>query len=132
MRLWESEPDSLDWDHAGLRCAIRRHRRGLYLCGYVGIPTEHPLYGVAYNIETPQLGGQSPDCALSVHGGLTYSRGTLPDGGGSGLWWFGFDCAHVGDYAPGYDKDNGRSEYRDIAYVKRETERLAEQLADFV
>jgi len=59
------------------------------------------------------------------------------------VWWFGFDCAHAGDYIPGAQHylpthlrdtlgaPTGWStvvEYRDIAYVKRECESLARQL----
>jgi len=51
------------------------------------------------------------------------------------VWWFGFDCAHAGDFSPSYGKDLGREtgwgghvEYRDIAYVENECRSLASQL----
>lgn len=91
-----------------------------------------------------------PEAIARVHGGLTYSgpcsgaichvpkRGEPAD-----VWWFGFDCAHFMDLIPKMSKfreeyglppkihmDPRWTEiYRDIAYVRAETERLAEQLA---
>jgi hypothetical protein len=54
------------------------------------------------------------------------------------VWWFGFDCAHAGDFSPQYDEPRrlgaptgwgSRNEYRDIAYVEGECRSLAKQLA---
>ena len=51
------------------------------------------------------------------------------------IWWFGFDCAHVGDYSSmviqslGFKGYHSRKEiYRDINYVKQEIKSLALQL----
>lgn len=94
----------------------------------------------------------SPESMLRVHGGLTYS-GKVDDGG----WRYGFDTAHCGDYSPGMEAtmrqlhvtspnpysdpdatfdpitgikhEHGLDEvYRDMSYVKSETESLAKQL----
>lgn len=81
-----------DFEVLGYRCVIVGQRAG-HRCGYIGVPKEHKLYGLnysevhdAYNIE--------------VHWGLTYSEGSgnypVP---AEGLWWLGFDCAHVDDKA---------------------------------
>lgn len=93
----------------------------------------------------------SPEGQVSVHGGLTYSAGcqengpichTPAPGEPDNVWWFGFDCAHYMDLAPGlraqlrtlpglgHDPDEVHKEdvYRDLAYVEAEVERLAEQL----
>jgi hypothetical protein len=52
------------------------------------------------------------------------------------VWWLGFDCAHAWDLVPsmiafeiaaGFEVDR-HDVYRDLAYVQRETEALAEQL----
>lgn len=83
------------------------------------------------------------DCALRVHGGITWSE----DGDGKylpkGRWWFGFDCARSGDLSPGQDAYMKKvlgmrfsisipdTVYRDAAYVRAQCERLAEQLAHF-
>lgn len=47
---WLDEPDALDWvdDVSGYPCAIRRNTTGS-LCGYVGVPHEHPLHGKPFN-----------------------------------------------------------------------------------
>lgn len=44
-------------------------------------------------------------------------------------WWFGFDCAHLGDVSP-LDRWCDGGVYRDRAYVEREVAKLAAQLAD--
>jgi len=108
-------------------------------CGYVGIPKEHPLYGVDYSNKDP-----SPEFIFDVHGGLTYS------GGGnfpieSDLWWFGFDCAHYDDakdpsimseeyvlYTKHYMGDFAMDgSIKDTEYVKEECIQLAKQLAEY-
>lgn len=49
------------------------------------------------------------------------------------VWWFGFDCAHSGDYSPKYDHDRDRwrddSIYRDLPYVRKQVTNLAKQIA---
>jgi hypothetical protein len=115
-----------DFEHEGLRCVVVMQPMG-HRCGYVGVPKEHPLYGLDYGTKTKALSSKamsdipiekagvgqmlkarlgeyseefiSPEMFFSVHGGITYS------GGGeqsnypveSDLWWFGYDCAHFGD-----------------------------------
>ena len=155
-RPWENEPDTLDWEHAGLKCAIRRNPHLGHLCGYAGVPLGHPWHGKRYDDEVscPDIEAREYDpqrsspiamlCAagkgcverkmlpidlfISAHGGVTHAAG---DGEypveGSDLWWFGFDCAHCDDYTPTHGMSG--TVYRDIAYVTAETERLAEQLA---
>lgn len=95
----------------------------------------------------------APESRIEVHGGLTYSA--LCDGDDQDVsrhichvplpgrphdvWWFGFDCSHSGDFVPSYGRALGMpmpfdlysrpAEYRDVAYVRGEVERLAAQLA---
>ncbi len=102
-----------------------------------------------------EAGYVSIDVGISVHGGVTFSGRMKKDWNlfpeRDPLWWFGFDCSHAGDLAPGlgdplavFDKcgievppemmDMMRSMdtnavYRDIAYVRKECRRLAHQLA---
>lgn len=64
---------------AGLKAVVIAHDMG-HRCGYVSVPAEHPLHGKDYN-----------EVDLDVHGGVTYA-GMRDD-----LWWFGYDCAHLGD-----------------------------------
>lgn len=126
---WDSEPDKIEWrdEATGLPCLIVRGGMGA-LCGYVGVPSSHPLHGKDHD---------EPD--VEVHGGLTYAdacddHGRIchvpKPGEDPNAWWFGFDCGHCGDRSPRLDSVFSSSGvYRDIAYVRHETEQLARQLA---
>ena len=127
---WDAEPDRVDFMHAGFSCLLHRGPGG-HWCGYVGLPPGHRYHGKGYD-----------DCDVQVHGGLTYAAlchshicHVPAPGTPDALWWLGFDCAHLGDispacdvFAPG-DRFSPQSYYKDMAYTRRETERLAEQLA---
>ena len=66
------------------------------LCGYAGVPENHPAAGHSYD-----------DVCVQAHGGLTFSA---PGGPGRGIawpegfWWYGWDYAHAEDYCFYYDK----------------------------
>ena len=48
------------------------------------------------------------------------------------VWWFGFDCCHAGDLAPGMhfsERTRTSERYRNISYVTDECIKLANQLA---
>jgi hypothetical protein len=96
------------FDYKGYPCAIVR--RGVYLCGYVGLFDSHKYYGK-----------QCEDIYAYAHGGLTYSEMD------SGLWVIGFDCAHAGDYT-GYLSDDDDI-YRDMEYVEKQIMLLVDQIA---
>ncbi len=112
--LWDSEPDSMEWidNKTGFHCLAVRNGSGAW-CGYVGIPPSHPWYEINYAGCTKNCGdvmycNHSPENLIAVHGGLTYSDGVhgrpwtgLP-GFPANPWWFGFDCHHAGDIAPGH------------------------------
>ena len=145
---WMTEPDKVNWTTAaGLPGMIVRNQSGA-LCGYVAVAKGHPLYGVGYGDgEWPD----TPEGRFSVHGGLTYSSGCrghichVPEPGEpDDVWWFGFDCAHSGDWhwtsAAPYLKSlrslpapagsrYPADVYRDVAYVTGEVESLAKQIA---
>lgn len=114
-----TEPNYFDWiDQAtGYECEIKRHDRSLHYCGYVGVPKDHVLFRYDYD-SVNALG-------IDVHGGLTFSSDPCSDS----LTFFGFDCAHLGDYSPGYGSPfEDEDVYRDFEFVKKECERLAHQL----
>ena len=123
---WEDEPDFQDGEtEYGYPLVIRRGGSGA-LCGYVGLPPEHPLAGRDYDVEILW--------DIEVHGGLTYAHSRM-EGGPEGDWWFGFDCSHSGDRVPGMHEfveytDTGLVEekYRNIQYVREQTVKLADQL----
>jgi len=148
---WKAEPDKVQWINptTDLDCLIVRGPSGA-LCGYVGVPPQHPWHGQGYSeCRTADCGEvwcseHSPECRVAVHGGLTYSRGCDEEnpegichipapGRPADVWWFGFDCSHAWDISPerlqyGFSL-HGDETYRDIVYVKGEVASLAEQIA---
>lgn len=153
---WDSEPDKAQWVAHGLDCLIVRNQLG-GLCGYVGVPESHPYFGKGYgdHVHDDRCDAEPGDdlawhhkctpCGrVDVHGGLTFTDRCEPvenpaegichvDAGAANkvVWWLGFDCGHCGDLLPGMSSrvDFGRPlVYRDLGYVQREVEMLAEQL----
>lgn len=135
---WHDEPDRVEFEHEGFPCLLLRNSAW---CGYVGVPPGHPWHGKNYD-DVRTADGDWP----SVHGGLTYSAAChgrichVPKPGETDdVWWLGFDCAHSGDlvafdlYAepllPHEKSFYGLSPdtYRNVDYVRRETECLAAQ-----
>jgi hypothetical protein len=136
---WDSEPDRVDFTHAGLPCLALRHPEWGSWCAYVAVPKGHPAYGV-----------DPCDSQVDVDANLNYGaacgglicRVPAP-GEPDDVWWLGWDFAHIFDSTPGRDaflKSHGiewpkfifpgRTEvYRDLPYVRGEIERVAEQLA---
>lgn len=116
--VWDNEPNEETFEHAGLPCRIIRNTSATgCLNGYVGIPAEHPLYGMGYN-----------DFDINVHGGLNSARAGDGDRRAKGYWWFGFDTAHAGDLMPSLPVPSAHVTYKDINYVRTEVKSLAEQL----
>jgi hypothetical protein len=134
---WQTEPDREQWTHAGYACLILRHPHGGYLCGYVGVDRAHPAYGKHPLRE---------DVDATAHQDLNYGSACeglichVPEPGmPDDVWWLGFDCGHAFDVAPGLEaRERARGwppiltplmpVYRTFPYVKRETEKLADQL----
>jgi hypothetical protein len=154
---WNDEPDKLQWidDATGLDCLIVRNRLGA-LCGYVGVPSKHPWHGIGYSSspsgkDDDLYADDCPEVVVSVHGGLTYSdrcEEDAPEDSGichvpglgrpADVWWFGFDCAHFGDIAPGmiarerkmgFPAPPDGGVYKTVDYVRAEVAHLARQLA---
>ena len=134
---WLGEADKVCWrdEQTGLECIMLRQTGDGFLCGYVGVPRDHPLWGWDHKALPEDLG-------IEVHGGLTYSRicdqGPSPTGGlvsearricdtpvrpapsrpmsyatshrpaEPHTWWFGFECGHVYDVLPGARPDRQR------------------------
>lgn len=135
---WADEPDRVEFRHAGFACLLRRGGGGAW-CGYVALPAAHPW-----------ATREEYDVPAAVHGGITYGPTPCSEhvchvpapGESDDVRWIGFDCSHAGDLRPAdnayvahlYNSMFGRGhdEYRDVAYVRAETERLAEQAAEVV
>lgn len=129
---WKNESDYAMWtdSFSGYECRINRSSSYGFLCGYVGVMKEHPLYG---------KDKQDIDCHIKCHGGVNYTgEGEEKDNHDhfwfkthDPIWWFGFDCGHPGDIIPRHIIGNDKShKYRDIPYVKKEVESLARQLKE--
>lgn len=151
---WQDEPDKAQWidEATGLDCLIVRNDMGA-LCGYVGVPPDHPWHGVGYNDcrnDPQRCDGDDiicdcrPDQVVDVHGGLTFSAACrestdpsqgichVPEPGRpADVWWFGFDCAHAHDFLPGrlMFPSDWSDTYRTVGYVRAEVASLARQLA---
>ena len=134
-RVAYGEPDKIQWrdEETSLPCLVHRGPSGAW-CGYVGVDNSHPMYEKNYN-----------DVPIDdLHGGLTFSDFCQQsDENGKGIchitdnhekvWWFGFDCAHIGDVCPKWDGElqnfGDYSSYKNLSYVKDEVKSLAKQLA---
>ena len=121
---WQTEPDRVEFVHAGLPCLALRNHYGAW-CGYAAVPPGHPLHGQDYN-----------DVDVEAHGGLTYASlcadGICHEpapGEPADVWWFGFDCGHAWDLMPGMRMAiTADCAYRTLDYVRAEIRSLAEQL----
>lgn len=101
-----------EFDIHGYPCKIAKSDFG-FLCGYIGVPKNHRFYGVHYM-----------DMDTNVHGGWTFSDFIDDDD----WWYFGFDCAHVGDYIPAIEFHNSGDVYRDEAFVESELQEAYTEL----
>jgi hypothetical protein len=131
-------------------CRILRSNLG-HLCGYVRVHEDHPFYGLHYSdsvsvplsvmnndvdlrdvsilsIVSDSLDGTLDEGNLSiasilrVHGGVTFSGN--PANGEDG-WWYGFDCAHAGDYIPA---SAFGGTYKEVSFVENQCKLLVEDL----
>ncbi|TPG16772.1 hypothetical protein EAH87_14140 [Sphingomonas koreensis] len=127
---WLGEADKVSWldPASGYECIMLRDTQQGYLCGYVGVPSTHPLHGFEHDAIPAALG-------IEVHGGLEYSKicqaGPTPEKRRIAVesrrichvpreyhyaetvhgsdhrvqdrhaWWFGFECNHAHDLVPG-------------------------------
>lgn len=129
---WDHEPDKVQWTDpiTNLVCLAVRHETMGHWCGYVGVPEDHPWYGLDYDDERLR--------EVFVHGGLTFSGKCNPEDQEFGIchvpeegqpdhvWWFGFDCAHLDDRSPMMDFEGT---YKTIEFVHDECTSLARHLS---
>ena len=117
---WENEPDRLEGCYRGYRWLIVRVPGLGHLCGYVGIPAGHRLFGVDRD---------NAAMDFNCHGGITWSSGG-DDHRPDNYWWIGFDCGHHGDLSPMAAKflKPYNEEYRTIQYVEHEIRSLIDQI----
>jgi hypothetical protein len=131
---WLLEPDRVEWEHAGFPCLILRHDKMGHLCGYIAVPKGHIWHGLPDDSQPRPEGSPEPE----IHGGVTYGNACDGDvchkpkpGESEDVWWIGFDAAHAGDFSPGAGFGSAAS-YKDVKYMTRQCEHLAEQAAKAV
>lgn len=113
-------PDPQKWiSPSGYQCMVARNTGGAW-CGYVAIPSAHPLFVSRHLVKVPTF--------LAAHGGVTYHT-TRDD---YRVLVVGFDCRHSGDQAPGEIPSTlDDAVYRDVVYAIIHTEALAAQVKDY-
>lgn len=142
---WQTEPDRVLWRHNGIVCLALRHVRWGNWCAYVGVGPDHPYHRHSES-DVPEAVQEA------AHGGLTFAGECMDDdrpmrervchvpepGEADELWWFGFDCAHGFDLAPGmvaFEREHGFPEppsgyktYKPLPWVKERITEMAEGL----
>lgn len=138
------EPDHVKgYTKEGFQYLIKRHSRAGSLLGYIRVPRGHKWYAklttkrrvkgdpksilLRHRKTHISHGDYNKLMRVDVHGGLTYSGGMSLRGYALPGIWVGFDCAHYSDLCPGYYHSSDGI-YRDVAFVKREIDRLSEQM----
>ena len=145
---WVGEPDLVHWvdAHTGLHCmAVRNQVLGNW-CGYVAIPAYHRFYGYNHVIISER--------GIRPHGGVTFTASGTPADLASGVtftasgtpadlapgeftpgelfWWVGFDCSHLNDLTPKFQKlvvnKFLNAVYRPLSYVRDVVTTLAAEL----
>ena len=108
-RPWESEPNNVRFKALGYDCEIKRHPELLHLCGYITIPSDHPLF----EVEEGEM-----DHFIGMHGGVTYDKKRRS------TRTLGFDCAHAEDFSPGTFMALAYIRMRDGGEMAEVTDRL--------
>jgi hypothetical protein len=134
---WLNEPDLCQWEHKLPCLTIRDMGMGIWK-GFVAVDGYHPFYGKSIEelIKIPD----AMEIFLSVYGGLS-GAGRLPakyKEYAKNLWWIGIETSHGGDLMPllkleveGQDRDKMLSgqTYKDLRFIRKETNKLANMLA---
>lgn len=98
MKQWEVEPDSMSFEHMGLKCEIIRRPQG-HLCGYVYLPESNIYYGIdEFELNT----------MLKTLEEITYSDY-------DGVYWkVGFAFARASDYVPKIIEEDEKQFEKDL------------------
>jgi hypothetical protein len=117
---WTTEPDTASWVDREFPCAIRRNFAGA-LCGYIGVPVDHPFFSAPAH-QTLQ---EYVEHTIEVHGDVTLFK-KIGD-----FYWIGFDCCHLGDFAPNVGDIASGEAYRDFAYVQGQVKSMVDQVSSY-
>jgi hypothetical protein len=132
---WLHEPDFCGWYRHELAClAIRDMSLGVWK-GFVGLTSKHRFF--AKPLEQILKDPSVVDAFLGVYGGISLAGG-LParyKDISQGLWWLGIETSHGGDLMPllkndpDMDKMLSNQTYKDFAFIRRETNKLASYMS---
>jgi hypothetical protein len=132
---WDSEPDKITWQDpaTGAYCYMSRHMDFGFWCGYVAVLPGHKYYRVDYNTLMNAFDWDAPVSELTFSGEKGFEENSVPIDILHTLHWFGFDCGHAGELAPGIRiaevlKYDPPEIYRDQRYVENECIKLAKWL----
>lgn len=101
----------------GFKCLVIFVRHS-HRAGYIAIPKGHPAFMMHYD-----------DVPIDVHRGLTFADFKLSDiPVNKNIYWFGFDCAHLGDNTTWEMEKNGH--LWTTAEVAIECEKMAKQFSN--
>ena len=134
---WNNEPDLCFWENKLPCLAVRDMSMGIWK-GFVGISEEHPFYNLSVE-ELIKL-NEAMDMFFGIHGGITMA-GRLPPKYkeyAKNYWWLGCETSHGNDLMPLLkldlsDPDMARmlsnQSYKDIHFIRKETNKLAKYLS---
>lgn len=135
---WLSEPDLCSWERYDSPClALRDMSTGIWK-GFVGLTEEHSFYeqSISDLLKNPDL----MEIFFSVYGGIS-GAGRLPakfKEFAKNYWWLGIETSHGADLMPllkmeGADPEVAKlmsaQTYKDLPFIRRETNRLARYLS---
>ncbi len=132
---WLHEPDFCEWHRSGFTClAIRDMSLGVWK-GFIGLKSNHRFFNKSLEkiLRDPLV----VDAFLGVYGGIS-TAGGLParyKDISKGIWWLGIETSHGGDLMPllkndpDMDKMLSGQTYKDFAFIRRETNKLASYMS---
>jgi len=132
---WLHEPDFCGWYRSGLFCLAIRDMSLGHWKGFVGVDPTHRFY--SKSIQEILKDTAVVEAFLGVYGGIS-SAGGLParyKEVSQGLWWLGIETSHGGDLMPllkndpDMDKMLSNQTYKDFAFIRRETNKLASYMS---
>lgn len=130
---WMSEPDFVSWEHKLPCLAIRDMAMGIWK-GFVAVDDKHSYYGKS--VEDLLKMPDGLDIFSAVYGGMS-GAGRLPakyKEFAKNYWWIGVETSHGGDLMPLIKLDDSdpnmakmisNQTYKDLRFIRRETNKLA-------
>jgi len=130
------EPDLCYWEGELPCIALRDMAMGVWK-GFVAIEEDHPFYGIA--VQDLLSKDEALEVFSNVYGGITMA-GRLPPKYkeyAKNYWWIGLETSHGADLMPLLKLDMSDPDmakmlssqsYKDLHFIRRETNKLAKYL----